>query len=124
MDLMFLFWSISIGIICGAGLAEIAVILSLVMTVGILILNHLPVAKAPMIMIINATDLDAESTIMEVVNQHSKHPKIKSRNMTSTSLDLTIELRTDSGDKLVKEVMQLPGISSAALLSHDGEVTF
>ena len=27
MDLMFLFWSISVGIICGAGLAQVAVIL-------------------------------------------------------------------------------------------------
>ena len=28
MDLMFMFWSISVGIICGAGMAQIAVILS------------------------------------------------------------------------------------------------
>ena len=34
MDLMFLFWSISVGIICGAGLAQVAVILSVVVTLG------------------------------------------------------------------------------------------
>ena len=39
MDLMFLFWSISVGIICGAGLAQIAVILSIVVTVGVFILD-------------------------------------------------------------------------------------
>ena len=44
MDLMFLFWSISVGIICGAGLAQVAVILSVIITVGVLILDHLPVA--------------------------------------------------------------------------------
>ena len=30
LDLVFLFWAISVGIICGAGLAEIAVIMSFV----------------------------------------------------------------------------------------------
>ena len=42
MDLMFLFWSISVGIICGAGLAQVAVILSVVLTLGILILDQMP----------------------------------------------------------------------------------
>ena len=124
MDLMFLFWSISIGIICGAGLAGIALVLSLVMTVGILVLNNIPIAKAPMILVVNASDLQAEPAVMEVVKIYSKHPSVKSRNMTSASLDLTIELRTNEGDKLVKDVMALSGISSVALLSHDGEVTF
>ena len=124
MDLMFLFWAISIGIICGAGLAEIAVVLSLVMTCAVFILNRLPVARAPMILIVNATDTGAESAIMGVVANYSKHPSVKSRNMTSTTLDLTVELRTNEGDKLVRDVTALPGVSSASLLSHDGEVTF
>ena len=49
MDLMFLFWSITVGIICGVGLAKIALILSIALTLGILILDRLPVAKAPQI---------------------------------------------------------------------------
>ncbi len=124
MDLMFLFWSISIGIICGAGLAEIAVILSLVLTVGVLILDHIPVAKAPMILVVNAVNPDVEGEVMDVVGQFSKHPRVKSRNMTSDTLDITIELRTDRESELIKGVMNVPDVSSAALLSHDGEVTF
>lgn len=124
MDLMFLFWSISIGIICGAGLAEIAVILSLVLTVGIVVLDRIPVAKAPMILVVNSTNSDVENDLMDIVNEFSKHSKIKSRNMTSTTLDITIELRTDVGGELIKKVMNVEGISSASLLSHDGEVTF
>ena len=124
MDLMFLFWAISIGIICGAGLAEIAVILSLVLTVGILILDRIPMAKAPMILVVNAQDPDAETAVMELVNRFSKHPHVKSRNMTENSLDMTVELRTDRESELVKGVVALEGVSSAALLSHDGEVTF
>lgn len=124
MDLMFLFWSISVGIICGAGLAQIAVILSLVVTVGILVLDRMPVAKAPMILVVNSSDLDGEKAIGAVIEKYVRHFAVKSRNMTASSLDLVIELRTDEGGALVREVMAVPGVTSASLLSHDGEVTF
>ena len=124
MDLMFLFWSISVGIICGAGIAQIAVILSVVLTCGIMILDHFPAAKAPMILVVNATDLDAEEAICRSVAQYAKHYSVKSRNLTADSMDLVLELRTSEGSALVKAVNSLSGVSSVSLLSHDGEVTF
>lgn len=124
MDLMFLFWSISVGIICGAGLAQVAVILSVVVTLGILILDRMPVAKAPMILVVNSSDLDAEEAVTETVKKYTRFFSVKSRNMTADSLDLVVELRTEQGSALVRDVMKLNGITSASLLAHDGEVTF
>lgn len=124
MDLMFLFWAIAVGIICGAGLAQIAVIVSIVLTLGVIALNALPVARAPMILVVNADDRNAEKAVTAAVEAYDKHYRVKSRNMTANSLDLIVELRTAKGAELVGEVMALEGITSASLLSHDGEVTF
>ena len=124
MDLAFLFWSISVGIICGAGLAQVAIILSVVITVGILVLDHLPVAKAPMILVVNADDLDAEEAIVAAATQYVKHLQVKSRNMTDVSLDLVMELRTAEGSALVRDVKKVAGVTAVSLLAHDGEVTF
>ena len=124
MDLMFLFWSISVGIICGVGMAEIAVLLSILLTVGILALNGLPVAKAPQILVVNAADLNAEEPVMEVVKRFAKHSTVKSRNMTRSTLDLIVELRTDAGSELIRNILTIESVNSASLMSHDGEVTF
>ena len=124
MDLSFLFWSISVGIICGAGLAQVAVILSVIITVGILVLDQMPVAKAPMILVVNSDDLDGEAAVTGAVKQYVKHMSVKSRNMTDVSLDLVIELRTDEGSALVRDVKKIPGVTAVSLLAHDGEVTF
>ena len=124
MDLAFLFWSISVGIICGAGLAQVAVILSVVITAGILVLDQMPVAKAPMILVVNADDLDAEDAILAAVKRYVKHVQVKSRNMTDASLDLVMELRTGEGSALVRDVKKVPGVTAVSLLAHDGEVTF
>ena len=124
MDLVFLFWAIVAGIICGVGMAEIAIIMSLILTVGIVVLDKLPVAKAPMILAVNASDVDAEKRIMDAVAKYAKHSTVKSRNMTGNTLDLIVELRTTAGSDLLKDILKEEGITSASLLSHDGEVTF
>ena len=124
MDLMFLFWSIAVGIICGVGMAEIAILLSILLTAGILVLNGLPVAKAPLILVVNAANLDAEDQIMDVVKRYSKHCVVKSRNMTKTTLDLIVELRTSEGSSLIRNILGIESVVSASLMAHDGEVTF
>lgn len=123
MDLMFLFWSISVGIICGAGLTEVAVILSVVVTVGILVLDRLPVVRAPMLLVVNAGDLDAEEAVTEVVRKYAGHFQVKSRSMAGNTLDMVLELRTSEGSHLVRELMKLETVTAASLMTHDGEVT-
>jgi len=113
-----------VGIICGAGLAQVAVILSVIITAGILVLDQMPVAKAPMILVVNANDLDAEEAIAEAVKKYVKHMTVKSRNMTDVSLDLVMELRTGEGSALVRDVKNVSGVTAVSLLAHDGEVTF
>ncbi len=124
MDLMFLFWSISTGIICGAGFAEYAVILAVVLTVVVVVLERLPIAKAPSILIVNADDIDAEQRILDVVKAHSKHYTVKSRTVSDHSLDLTIEISTKDTHGLVKDTKAVSGVNSVSSLTHDGEVTF
>lgn len=123
-DLMFLFWSITNGIICGVGLAKIAVLLSITLTVGMLLLDKLPVAHAPQILVVNASDLNAEERILSIVNQYARACSVKSRNMTENSLDMVLELRTQAGSDLLKSLMAEDSVTAASLLAHDGETTF
>ena len=124
MDLIFLFWSITVGIICGAGLAQVAVIVSLAITLLLLVLDKLPVAKAPMILVVDSSDITGEKTVMDEVGKYAKHANIKSRNLTDDGLNMVIELRSDNCSELVLKVKSIESVRSASLLAHDGEVTF
>lgn len=124
MDLMFMFWSISTGIICGAGLAEYAVVLAIILTVAVILLNVVPDSKAAMILIVNCNRVEAEKEIIEAIGKYSSHSCVKARNMAKDSLDMTIEVRTKEEAALLKAVLEVPGVGNASLLKHDGEVTF
>ena len=124
MDLTFLFWSISIGIICGAGLYEIALVTSVGVTVFILVLDMLPVGKAPMMLVVNSSEMNGEKAVLDVVGKYARYYKVKSRNLSKGRLDLVIELKVKEESALVSEVAALDGMLSASMISHDGEVTF
>ena len=124
MDLAFLFWSISIGIICGAGLYEIALVTSVGVTVFILVLDMLPVGKAPMMLVVNSSEMNGEKAVLDVVGKYTRYYKVKSRNLSKGRLDLVIELKVKEESALVSEVAALDGMISASMISHDGEVTF
>lgn len=124
LDLIFLFWSISIGIICGAGLFEVALFMSFLVTIALLGLDLLPVAKAAMILVVNCEDKAKEEQIISTVKQNTKLYKVKSRNISNQSLDMVIEIKTKNEGQLINEVSNLDKVMSVSLLSHDGEVTF
>lgn len=124
MDLTFLFWAISVGIICGVNLPLIALIETVVLTIIILVLNIIPMSKAPMLLVINSDSVDTEKSIIEVIKKYTKYYKIKSRNLTKEKEDMIIEIRIKEEEKIVDELSKLQNIREVSLLSHDGEVTF
>ena len=124
MDLVFLFWSISIGIICGAGLFEVALLTCLVVTVLILVLENLPASRAPMMLVVNLSDPEGEASVLETVKKFSRFYKVKSRNISANSMDMVVEVRVKEESAFVKEVSALDKVQTVSLISHDGEVTF
>ena len=123
MDLAFLFWAISVGIICGAGLVEIAIILSLVATAVIFILDRMPVLKAPMILVVNSSE-DSDPDILAQIRNNTNCYEEKSRVLINGNLELVYELRTKDVPSLSRALSSVNGVTSVSIMSHDGEVSF
>lgn len=124
MDLTFLFWSISVGIICGAGLIGIAFAATILITLVIIALDYIPVAKVPLILIVSASDKNAKKDIIQAVEKNVKSYCVKSQVVENNRLDFVIEVRTSKNDALIDSVTNIENVSRCSLISHDGEVTF
>lgn len=123
MDLVFLFWAISLGIIAGSGMFGLAFLLAAAVAMIICILELLPVAKAPMLLVVSLSDTEDDEMFATVEN-YAKAYRVKSQNITKTGAEYILELRVKEGAMLVKEVAKLANVKNVSLLQHDGEVTF
>ena len=124
MDLAFLFWAISVGIICGATLVEVAVIASVLITIVMLALHFVPHVKPALLLMVNGTDAAVQPELEKGRRANTKYYAIKSRTVSSGCIDVLIELKTKDESALLEQVGALPGVERASLMSHDGEVTY
>lgn len=120
MDLLFLFWSIGIGIICGAGLFELALLTSLMATVGILVFEYIPIKRNSFILSINSTALNQEEEIIDILKQTTKSFNIKSKNINKNGVDYIFEifLKTDD-QQLVENLLNLSFVENVSLLENN-----
>ena len=121
LDLLFLFWSISVGIICGASLYQVAIIMSLAVTILLLLLEVVKPPKDQYLLVLNGTNKDMEENLMQILKTNAKGYQIKARNIGTDGINMVVELRTKKEKDLLSECEKIEGITNVSLLSHDGE---
>ena len=124
MDLAYLFWAISAGIICGAKLFEVAAEASVLITIVMLGLHFVPNAKPALILLVNGRDTKIQEELKQILKDNTSWFKVKSRNVTTNGIDMILELKTRDEDSLVEKVLAIPAVESATLMTHDGEITY
>ena len=98
------------------------IILAILVTVGIIILDMLPVRAGTRLLIVNADTKEAEDAIEAAVKELSGAYKLKSKNITADGMDLILEIREKNEKELMDRLSEMEQITSVSLLAHDGEV--
>lgn len=122
LDLLYLFWTISAGIICGVGLKLLAIILCIVMTVLILILQLLPNSKGAAILILKTKEdnIDWEE-INDILNTYAKCVKEKSNSYRYGETEVIYEIKTSKKTELLASLKKHKELQQINFLEHDGE---
>jgi uncharacterized membrane protein YhiD involved in acid resistance len=123
-DLTYLFWSITLGIVIGAGLFELAILLSLAATILVFVLDLIPSFRAPCLLVVSGENAALENAFMYCVKTHTKAVKIRSRNISTKGAEWILELRVRKENDLVQQVAALESVRSVHMMTHDGEVRF
>lgn len=96
LDLIFMFWSISMGIVVGAGLPLIAAIMSLIVATVLLVVNLVPMGSRKKL--INITTQKGATEVIDFVKQYDPRVSIKSKsyNGKNTSILMVISSKCDN----------------------------
>lgn len=121
MDLLFLFWSIGTGIICGGGNYLLAVLMAIFVSIAVLVFEFMPKRKAPLLVVINSSETEDEK-IIDTLKSNTKHYYEKSRNITGHGVDYVFEVVGSEQGKLGQSLSSVEGVYNVSVLSHDGEV--
>ena len=119
-DMVYLLWSIFIGITCGCQLYESCILTSLIVTVILVAANALSgkLFRNPYILVVNSKE-NIEKELKEVISGNTISYRLKSRNYTGNGVDYVYELGLKDPEKLTEEVGKLKNIKQFSLLEYD-----
>lgn len=123
LDIAFVFWSISVGIVLGAGLIPLAVLGSVFIGITLLIFCNKKSHSNPYILIVNCEDENSEKLVMNKLAKSVKKHVIKSKTIAANSgIELSIEIRLkDMTTTFVNEINNIEGVNNVVLVSYNGD---
>ncbi len=123
MDIAFLFWSIVVGIMLGAGMIPLAVFSSVIFGVIMLCLaNRKGAAEDVYILVLQCADDEAERLASKILEQSVKQFSLTSKTVSAGGIEWTVEVRIQNGTtQFINRLYALEGVTSATLVSYNGE---
>ncbi|MDO5847542.1 MAG: DUF4956 domain-containing protein [Methanocorpusculum sp.] len=123
LDIIYIFWAISVGIVLGAGFIPLAVFGSLFVGIMLYIFSSRKPRDKPYILIVNCADEKAETSVNELLATSVKKTVLRSKTIDAAGgIELTAEVRLPKMESgFVNKVSSLPGVSNAVLVSYNGE---
>ena len=116
-DMLYLLWSVYIGIICGCQLFEVGVLTCVLVTIILIILEHLNFGKKPFVLILHSSE-DIEKQLQETLKASYK---IKSRNYTSKGYDYAIEFTTKDMENIKQELANNEKVEKYSIIEYDAD---
>lgn len=122
LDLVYLFWSITAGIIVGSGLIPLAIIGSVVIGLILFAFVNRKTSDTPYVLVLNCKNEESEKRSMSMIDENTKKLQVKSKNISKDGMELTIEVRLkDSSTEFINELIEVEGVINAVLVSYNGD---
>ena len=122
LDIAFLFWSIAVGIVLAAGMIPLAVFGSVIIGVILLMFANRKSHVNPYIVVLQCADHQSEEAAVRFLREHVQRMVVKSKTVQRELVELNAEVRLkDENTDFLNTLSQMAGVSSAVLVSYNGD---
>ena len=113
MDTAYMFWALTMGILLGAELYIHALM--------VVLLSFLHLSKGNAYLLVVHYDDYAEQDITQLLRRTVRQRKLRSKTVTRSGAEMTVEVRLDSKQDLVAAVLNIEGVHDATLVACQTE---
>lgn len=122
MDTAYMFWSLTMGILLGAGLHFVALIVVLTISVLMFVLTFVHFANPNSYLLVVHYDEYSEQAINAELRRSVKFYKLRSKSLTRAGAEMTYEVRLSERHEVVTRMLDIEGVHDATLVACQSEV--
>lgn len=120
MDTAYMFWALTMGILLGAGLYVIALVVVLGISVFVLLMTFVKLPSATSYLLVIHCDDSAMQSVQGVLAR-IKYRRMRSKTVTQNGTEMTVEVRISERQDLVGQLLDIPGVYDATLVACQSE---
>lgn len=122
MDTAYMFWALTMGILLGAGLYLIALIVVLCISVLMFVLTFVKFTNPNAYLLVLHYDEFCEGAIKSELGRSVKSHKLRSKTLTRAGAEMTYEVRLSDSNEVVTRMLDIEGVHDATLVACQSEV--
>jgi len=117
MDTAYMFWALTMGILLGAELYVHALAVVLGISVILMLMTFIRFRNPNSYLLVVHYDDYAEQEITQLLRRTVRQRKLRSKTVTRSGAEMTVEVRLDSKQDLVSAVLNIEGVHDATLVA-------
>ena len=117
MDTAYMFWALTMGILLGAELYIHALVVVLGISIILFVMTFVRFRNPNSYLLVVHYDDYAESEITQLLRRTVRQRKLRSKTVTRSGAEMTVEVRLDSKQDLVSAVLNIEGVHDATLVA-------
>ena len=122
MDTAYRFWALTMGILLGAGLHLVAIIVVLCIGVLMFVLSIVKFTNPNAYLLVVHYDEYSEQAITAELRRSVKAFKLRSKSLTRAGAEMTYEVRLNERHEIVTRMLDIDGVHDATLVACQSEV--
>lgn len=122
MDTAYMFWALTMGILLGAGLHLVALIVVLCISVLMFVLTFAKFSNPNAYLLVVHYDEFCEQSITAELRRSVKNYKLRSKSLTRAGAEMTYEVRLNERHEIVTRMLDIEGVHDATLVACQSEV--
>ena len=122
LDTAYMFWALTMGILLGAGLHLIALIVVLCISVLMFVLTFVKFSNPNAYLLVLHYDEYCEGAIQNELSRSVKSHKLRSKTLTRAGAEMTYEVRLSDHTEVVTRMLDIEGVHDATLVAGQSEV--
>ena len=116
MDTAYMFWSLTMGILLGAELYTIALVVVAGISIAMLAMAFFRLRSPNTFLLVTHYEADAEEAVMEFVRR-IKVQRLRSKTVTPGGVELTVEVQLRERFDIVNKLLDTEGVHNATLIA-------
>ena len=123
IDLVFIFWAITVGIANGVGYFSISIIGSLVLTIVLLLMTKKTDIEQPYLMVLQLSSTQDSKPILSDIKKYVNRFILKSQTITEEQIEITAEIRLKNSDTdFLHTLKREHNIKKITLISYSSDL--